>query len=120
MRTLRAILAAILATLGLFAAPGAGAAELKEGIDFRVINPPLAADKNRIEVTEFFWYGCPHCFDFEPVLATWVKKLPADVSFRRLSPRACNSSQQQMDTGRQALLHAGSHEPAGEDARRGV
>jgi thiol:disulfide interchange protein DsbA len=84
MRTLRAILAAILATLGLFAAPGAGAAELKEGIDFRVINPPLAADKNRIEVTEFFWYGCPHCFDFEPVLATWVKKLPADVSFRRV------------------------------------
>ena len=84
MKAWRGILAAILATLGLFAAVGAGAAELKEGLDFRVINPPLTADKNKIEVTEFFWYGCPHCFDFEPVLAAWVKKLPADVSFRRV------------------------------------
>jgi len=84
MRAWREILAAVLAMFALGVAPGAGAAELKEGIDFRVINPPLAADKNRIEITEFFWYGCPHCFDFEPVLATWVKKLPADVSFRRV------------------------------------
>ena len=37
-----------------------------------------------VEVVEFFWYGCPHCFSFEPVLDNWVKKLPADVSFRRV------------------------------------
>jgi protein dithiol oxidoreductase (disulfide-forming) len=85
MRAWRGILAAVLATLGLCAALGAGAAELKEGLDFRVINPPLAAEKGKIEITEFFWYGCPHCFDFEPVLATWVRKLPADVSFRRVA-----------------------------------
>lgn len=84
MRAWRRVLAAVLATLGLCLALGAGAAELKQDRDFRVINPPLAADKNKIEVTEFFWYGCPHCFDFEPVLAAWVKKLPADVSFRRV------------------------------------
>ncbi|MDP1733086.1 MAG: thiol:disulfide interchange protein DsbA/DsbL [Sulfuritalea sp.] len=84
MRAWRTILAAILATLGLLTAVGAAAAELKEGLDFRVINPPLAADKNKIEITEFFWYGCPHCFDFEPALAAWVKKLPADASFRRV------------------------------------
>jgi thiol:disulfide interchange protein DsbA len=58
--------------------------ELKEGRDFREISPPLATDRNKIEVTEFFWYGCPHCFDFEPVLLPWVRKLPADVSFRRV------------------------------------
>jgi thiol:disulfide interchange protein DsbA len=63
---------------------GAGAVELIQDHDFRVINPPLAADTSKIEVTEFFWYGCPHCFDFEPILATWAKKLPADVSFRRV------------------------------------
>jgi thiol:disulfide interchange protein DsbA len=84
MRAWRGFLAAILAALGLFAAVDAGAAELKEGLDFRTINPPLTADKNKIEVTEFFWYGCPHCFDFEPALAAWVKKLPADISFRRV------------------------------------
>ncbi|MCX7148193.1 MAG: thiol:disulfide interchange protein DsbA/DsbL [Rhodocyclales bacterium] len=80
----------VLATLGLCLALGAGAVELKQDRDFRLINPPLATDTNKIEVTEFFWYGCPHCFDFEPTLAAWVKKLPADVSFRRVP--AINSS----------------------------
>ena len=84
MRVGRGVLAVVLATLGLALAFGAGAAELKEGRDFRVVSPPLAAEQNKIEVTEFFWYGCPHCFDFEPVLAAWVKRLPADVSFRRV------------------------------------
>ena len=84
MRAWRAVLAAVLATLGLCLSLGTGAVELKQGHDFQLINPPLVADKSRIEVTEFFWYGCPHCFDFEPLLSAWVKKLPADVSFRRV------------------------------------
>lgn len=84
MRIWRGLLTAVLATLGVCLALGAAAAELKEGRDFRLVNPPLAADRNKIEVTEFFWYGCPHCFDFEPVLAAWVKKLPPDVTFRRV------------------------------------
>ena len=83
MRALIRILAAVLVVLGAGLASAAGAADLKEGQDFRVIRPPLMADRERIEVVEFFWYGCPHCFDFEPVLADWVKKLPADVVVRR-------------------------------------
>jgi thiol:disulfide interchange protein DsbA len=83
MRALIRILAAVLVMLGSGLASVAGAADLKEGQDFRVIRPPLMADRERIEVVEFFWYGCPHCFDFEPVLADWVKKLPADVVVRR-------------------------------------
>jgi len=74
----------LLAVLGSCLALAAGAAELQEGRDFRVINPPLAAPSDSIEVTEFFWYGCPHCFEFEPLLAAWVKKLPASVGFRRV------------------------------------
>jgi protein dithiol oxidoreductase (disulfide-forming) len=35
-------------------------------------------------VVEFFWYSCPHCNAFEPTLEAWVKKLPADVAFRRV------------------------------------
>lgn len=84
MAAWRGGLAAVLAVLGLCLASGAGAAELKAGRDFRVIDPPLATERNKIEVTEFFWYGCPHCFDFEPVLAPWIRKLPADVVFRRV------------------------------------
>lgn len=84
MKSWRGFLAVALAIIGFCMALGAGAVELKEGRDFRLINPSLPVPKDRIEVTEFFWYGCPHCFDFEPELAAWVKKLPADVSFRRV------------------------------------
>jgi thiol:disulfide interchange protein DsbA len=38
----------------------------------------------KIEVTEFFWYGCPTCYKFEPLLESWVPKLPADAQFRRV------------------------------------
>jgi len=38
----------------------------------------------KIEVTELFWYGCPHCYAMEPELSAWVKKLPADVYFKRI------------------------------------
>jgi thiol:disulfide interchange protein DsbA len=38
----------------------------------------------KIEVVEVFWYGCPHCFDFEPHLTAWLAQLPDDVSFRRV------------------------------------
>ena len=39
---------------------------------------------DKIEVIEFFWYGCPHCYALEPQLAAWVKKLPKDVEFKRV------------------------------------
>jgi thiol:disulfide interchange protein DsbA len=45
---------------------------------------PVAAPVGKVEVVEFFWYGCPHCFHFEPALAPWAAKLPADVAFRRI------------------------------------
>lgn len=41
-------------------------------------------DPKRLEVVEFFWYGCPHCHSFEPALQAWVEKLPPEVNFRRL------------------------------------
>jgi thiol:disulfide interchange protein DsbA len=80
MKSLRFLLALIGSCLAL----AAGAADLQEGRDFRVINPPLTVPSDRIEVTEFFWYGCPHCFDLEPPLAAWAASLPAGVSFRRV------------------------------------
>lgn len=38
---------------------------------------------DRIEVREFFWYGCPHCYHLEPALNSWLKRLPANVQFVR-------------------------------------
>jgi thiol:disulfide interchange protein DsbA len=40
-------------------------------------------DPAKVEVIEFFWYGCPHCYDFEPMLEKWRKTLPANVEFIR-------------------------------------
>ncbi|MFT3859702.1 MAG: thiol:disulfide interchange protein DsbA/DsbL [Aquabacterium sp.] len=45
---------------------------------------PTSAPAGKVEVVEFFWYGCPHCNHFEPYLAAWAAKLPPDVFFRRV------------------------------------
>jgi protein dithiol oxidoreductase (disulfide-forming) len=52
--------------------------------DYRVIVPAQPGEgSKKIEVVEFFYYGCPHCYDLEPALKTWLKRKPADVEFRQ-------------------------------------
>ncbi len=49
------------------------------------IKPPLPVDNDgRIQVLEFFWYGCIHCYNLEPTVEKWEKTLPKDVEFRRV------------------------------------
>jgi thiol:disulfide interchange protein DsbA len=56
-----------------------------EGQHYVRLNQPVPVSPGgKIEVIEFFWYGCPHCNAFEPTLDAWQKKLPADVAFRRV------------------------------------
>ena len=56
-----------------------------EGTDYVELSPPQAVDTpGRIEVIEFFWYRCPHCYALEPELEAWVKRLPRDVEFKRV------------------------------------
>jgi protein dithiol oxidoreductase (disulfide-forming) len=88
--TRTAAAAALLATAGVRAQ---GTAAPVEGKDFvRLPAPaPVAAPAGKVEVVEFFSYGCPHCYAFEPLLEPWVKKLPADVAFRRV-PAAFNAA----------------------------
>lgn len=63
----------------------AGAVELRENQNYTTYSPQRATDtRDKIEVTEFFWYGCSHCFHMEPELQKWLKTLPKDVSFRRI------------------------------------
>ncbi len=38
---------------------------------------------DKIEIIEFFWYGCPHCYSFEPTLEAWLKTLPKNIEFIR-------------------------------------
>ncbi|MDL2337640.1 MAG: thiol:disulfide interchange protein DsbA/DsbL [Pseudomonadota bacterium] len=59
--------------------------EFVEGTHYVKLSQPHAVPGGgKIEVLEFFWYGCPHCNAFEPALDAWQKKLPADVAFRRM------------------------------------
>jgi len=52
---------------------------------FTELKPALAVESDgKIEVLEFFWYGCIHCYTLEPHIESWLKKLPADTQFRRV------------------------------------
>ena len=56
-----------------------------EGTDYIELKPPQSVDSpGKIEVIEFFWYRCPHCYALEPDLEAWVKRLPRDVQFKRV------------------------------------
>lgn len=60
---------------------GAFAAE-----NYLEISPPQPAlSDGKIEVLEFFWFGCPHCYRLHPVLEEWKKTLPDDVVFRSVA-----------------------------------
>jgi len=70
------------AFLTLFAV--AACAEPQPGFEYMQTAQTMPTDNPaKVEVIELFWYGCPHCFQLEPALAAWVKKLPKDVEFKR-------------------------------------
>jgi thiol:disulfide interchange protein DsbA len=76
-----AFLAATVLSLSAFAAPD----EAFEGHDYtRVKSPQPIATGNKVEVLEFFWYRCPHCYQLEPALNGWIKTLPKDAQIRRV------------------------------------
>ena len=78
-RTLALVAAAVFS----FSAYAADA--IFEGHDYaRVQNAQPVATGKKVEVLEFFWYRCPHCFQLEPALNTWLKKLPKDAQVRRV------------------------------------
>jgi thiol:disulfide interchange protein DsbA len=81
VRALALTLGALTALL-LSSAPQAA---LEEGKNFITLVPPHPpTQRNKIEVVEFFSYGCPHCARFYPMISDWLAKLPHDVVFRRV------------------------------------
>jgi protein dithiol oxidoreductase (disulfide-forming) len=57
-----------------------------EGVHYQTVNQPLPtlAAPGQVEVVEMFWYGCPHCYRFEPLLEKWVENKPDQVAFMRV------------------------------------
>lgn len=83
MNTIKSILLLGLMSASVWMAPAQ--AKDPHKTPYLTLNPPQATQvaPGKIEVLEFFWYGCPHCFQLEPELAAWVRKLPAHVEFKR-------------------------------------
>ncbi|MBF0676839.1 thiol:disulfide interchange protein DsbA/DsbL [Pseudomonas sp.] len=78
------LLSAVLAATSLFGM-AAQAADYQAGKQYIELSSPVPVSQpGKIEVVELFWYGCPHCYQFEPTLNAWVDTLPDDVNFVRV------------------------------------
>lgn len=84
MRLFRHVLAALSLSL-LAVSAGASPANPQSGVDFRTLEQPQSTDSGKkIEITEFFWYSCPHCSAFDPALQAWVKKQGDKIVFKQV------------------------------------
>lgn len=84
MRFLKHAIAAL--SLGLMAlTAGATPSNPQAGTDYRMLDKPQQTDSGKkVEVLEFFWYSCPHCYAFDPSLNDWVKKQGDKIVFKRV------------------------------------
>ncbi|MFO8005014.1 thiol:disulfide interchange protein DsbA/DsbL [Thioalkalivibrio sp.] len=72
---------------GALLASGAGLARsVTAGVDYRQLIPRVdtGLPEGRIQVVEVFWYGCPHCYTFEPLVDAWSRDLPENVEFTHM------------------------------------
>ncbi|MFZ6047988.1 thiol:disulfide interchange protein DsbA/DsbL [Pseudomonas sp. CR3202] len=79
------ILSAVLAGASLLGMGAVQADDIEAGKQYVELSSPVPVSvPGKIEVVELFWYGCPHCYQFEPTLNPWTEKLPEDVNFVRI------------------------------------
>jgi thiol:disulfide interchange protein DsbA len=70
---------------GSFLRAGLAAGAPIVGRPYQVLAPAQpVATVDQVEVIEFFWYGCPYCFELQPLLEAWLRQKPADTTFRRI------------------------------------
>jgi protein dithiol oxidoreductase (disulfide-forming) len=88
------------------AAQAADNSPFQEGVNYVPVSPaqPTSVSPGQIEVIEFFWYGCPHCFGVEPYLEDWLKHKPSNVVFKRIP--AAWSGGEHMDIDAKAFYTA--------------
>jgi protein dithiol oxidoreductase (disulfide-forming) len=76
----------VAATSAAAATPAGSASAWQEGVNYTRLVPaqPTTVAAGQVEVLEFFWYACPHCYSLEPLVASWEKSKPAYISFTRV------------------------------------
>jgi protein dithiol oxidoreductase (disulfide-forming) len=92
----------------------AQSAEPVEGKEYRLVRPaqPTDVPAGKLEVIEFFMYGCPHCNTLEPLLKAWSAKLPADVVLRKVHVPFGERRHQQLFCTLEAMGKAEAVSPA--------
>jgi thiol:disulfide interchange protein DsbA len=87
-KTISLIVSFILVLGGCFVGTAAAADSriYTQGASYEPVTPaqPTEVKPGQIEVIEFFWYGCPHCFALDPYVESWLKDKPANVVFKRI------------------------------------
>lgn len=85
MRAAVAPFTLLLTLLFSLAACAQDSGQFKAGQHYQVLPQAVPqADDDKIQVTELFWYGCGHCYHFEPALTSWAGKLPQDVAVNKI------------------------------------
>jgi len=66
------------------ARPSGAQQRARPSYEYRLIDPQPVAVPDRIEVVEFFWYGCPYCYQLQAPMESWLRRKPEDVTLRRI------------------------------------
>lgn len=102
MRILLAVVA-IMFSIVACAEESANKPAYQAGVHYEILDIPVRTrNPNKIEVTEVFWYGCSHCFHFEPIVHQWSEQQSSDVDFQQ-SPAMWNDT---METHARAFYTA--------------
>jgi protein dithiol oxidoreductase (disulfide-forming) len=85
-KLLAAVASTVAAATSSSAALAASGDKWQEGVNYARIVPaqPTSAPTGQVEVLEFFWYACPHCYALEPTVVAWLKNKPAYITFTRV------------------------------------
>lgn len=105
---MKKLIKSLMVALALLASGAVFAAEA--GKDYTMLIPARPASTQKIEVLEFFFYGCSHCFHLHGSLGTWEKNMPKDVELT-LVPTVFRASWEPMASTYYALEALGKLHP---------
>jgi thiol:disulfide interchange protein DsbA len=85
-KLLAAVASTVAAATSTASAAATGGTQWQDGVNYTRTVPaqPTNVPAGQIEVLEFFWYACPHCYALEPTVQTWLKSKPAYITFTRV------------------------------------
>jgi protein dithiol oxidoreductase (disulfide-forming) len=85
-KLLAAVASTVAAATSTASAAATSGTQWQDGVNYTRTVPaqPTNVPAGQVEVLEFFWYACPHCYALEPSVQTWLKSKPAYITFTRV------------------------------------